>query len=89
MLNKFKNFDEMITPAIIKVIYWIGLGFVGLIGIILFFSAFFESGGILNIIFAGFIIVFGGLTVRVYCELLILGFKGVTHLANIDKKLDP
>jgi len=34
MLNKFKNFDEMITPAIIKVIYWIGLGFVGLIGII-------------------------------------------------------
>lgn len=88
MFSKFKNFDEMITPTIIKVIYWIGLGFFSLMGIIMFFSAFSRMGSFLNVIFAIFIIVFGALMTRVYCELLILGFKGVTHLANIDKKLD-
>lgn len=87
MLKKFTTFDEMITPAIIKVIYWIGLIFVALGSLVTLFRSLMvgEFGGIIGAIM---IAVFGFLMVRVYCELIILGFKGVEYLKNINDKLD-
>lgn len=87
MLKKFRNFDEMVTPGIIKVLYWIGLIFVAIASIITLFGSLMagELGGILGAIVLA---IFGFLMVRVYCELIILGFKGVEYLKNINDKLD-
>ena len=87
MLKKFMTFDEMITPTIIKVIYWIGLIFVAIGSLVTLFGSLMagEFGGIIGAIFLA---VFGFLMVRVYCELIILGFKGVEYLKNINDKLD-
>jgi len=87
MLEKFKNFDEMVTPRIIKVIYWIGLIFVAISSIIALFGSLMagEFGGVLGEILLA---VFGFLAIRVYCELIILGFKGVEYLKRINDKLD-
>lgn len=87
MWDKFKNFDEMITPGIIKIIYWIGLVFVGFAMIIILAGSLIEGefAGILGALIFG---LFGLLMVRVYCELIILGFKAVEYLKNINNKLD-
>jgi len=87
MFDKFKNFDEMITPRIVKILYWIGLIFVAIASIATLISSLIagEFGGI---IIAIVLAVFGFLMVRVYCELIILGFKGVEYLKNINAKLD-
>ena len=87
MFEKFKNFDEMVTPGIIKVLYWIGLVFVALASIVILVSSLIagEFEGILGAIL---IALFGFIMVRVYCELIILGFKSVEYLKNINNKLD-
>ena len=38
MLNKFLNFDEMITPVIFKVIFWIGVALTVISGLGLIIS---------------------------------------------------
>lgn len=87
MFEKFKNFDEMVTPGIIKIVYWIGLIFVAIASIIMFFGSLLngEFGGVVG---AVFLATFGFLMVRVYCELIILGFKAVDYLKNINDKLN-
>lgn len=87
MLEKFKNFDEMITPGIIKIIYWISIVFVAFAGIIAILGTLVagEIGGALA---ALFITIIGLLMVRVYCELIILGFKAVEYLKSINDKLN-
>lgn len=87
MFEKFKNFDEMITPGIIKIIYWISMVFVALASIMTLVGSLIagEFEGILGAIL---IAIFGFLMVRVYCELIILGFKAVDYLKNINRKLD-
>lgn len=87
MLEKFKSFDEMITPGLIKIIYWVSLAFVAIMSIVTLFGSLMagEFGGVIAAIF---IAVFGFLMVRVYCELIILGFKGVEYLRNISEKLN-
>ncbi len=87
MFEKFKNFDEMITPGIIKIIYWISMVFVALASIMTLVGSLIagEFEGVLGAIL---IAIFGFLMVRVYCELIILGFKAVDYLKNINRKLD-
>lgn len=87
MLDKFKNFDEMITPGLIKIIYFVSLAFVALVSVITLLSSLLagEFGGVIG---AVFIAIIGFLMVRVYCELIILGFKAVEYLRNISEKLN-
>ena len=93
-MHKYINFDSMITPTIIKILFWIGVGLSGLFGIITFFSGlavmFTESGftGFLMVIFSLIIIAVGILVSRIYCELLIVVFKMHESLTQINEKLD-
>lgn len=95
-MKKYLNFDVMITPTIIKILFWIGVAASLLGGIIFFFSglatmfsgfrgAFF--GGLFTMISGVFIAVFGVLVSRIYCELIIVVFKALEKLTSIDSKL--
>lgn len=65
-LRQWLEFDEMITPKIIKVIYWIFLVITIVGGVIGMFANFF----------AGFIgLVFGVIGLRVGCEVMCLRLK--------------
>lgn len=66
-MNALFFFDEMITPKIITVIYWLLLASVVIGGL---FSLFHGE------IFAGLgTIIFGAIGVRIWSELLIVLFK--------------
>ena len=87
MLNKFFNFDEMVTPLIIKIIYWFGIVVTvlsGLGGIISGIGS--RYGGGVTVIVGLLTIVFGPLLVRVWCELLIVLFEIHKNLVEINRK---
>ena len=88
MINKFLNFDEMVTPLIIKIIYWIGIvGSVlgGLVTIISGLVSRFGSGGVA--VFSGLLmIVLGPIFTRVMCELMIVQFEIHKNLVEINAK---
>lgn len=93
--SKYINFDEMITPVIIKIIFWIGViacVIFGLItafsGIAVMFSPFGGFEGFMMFIGGLLTIVLGVLGVRVYCELLIIFFKMQENLASLNRKVD-
>lgn len=70
--NFFSNlvtFDKMITPTIIKIIFWVG----SVIAIIAGLGMLFQGG---RFVIIGLLwIVLGPLMVRIYCELIIVVFK--------------
>ena len=93
-LKSFLSFERMITPVIIKVLFYIGLISSVIGGIIIFFSAVFAGfanggfGSILLGLFGGLIlgaltIILGALTARIYAELLILFFRINETLTDI------
>ncbi|OWZ84672.1 DUF4282 domain-containing protein [Natranaerobius trueperi] len=87
-LREFVSFNKMITPTIIKIIFWIGVAvsiFIGLSSIVSGMAA--QFGGGFQVFFGLIILVVGPLTSRVYCELLIVIFKMHESLNNIDNKL--
>lgn len=95
-MEKYINFDKMITPTIIKVLFWIGVGLSVIFGIITIFTGlaqmFSRYGSVLTGLgsfIMGIIIIFvGSLLSRIYCELLIVVFKMHESLDSINKKLD-
>ena len=75
-MDRFLNFDKMITPTIIKIIFWIGVVLSVLLGLGMIVSGFgsYYGGGFQ--VFMGLVtIVVGPIIVRIYCELLIVVFK--------------
>ena len=88
MLKKFRSFDEMITPGIIKVIYYISLVFVGILSLVMLMGAMEEGELLLGLLLVVPVVIFGVIMVRVYCELIMLGFKIHDYLKNINEKLD-
>lgn len=98
---KFKdlfNFDKMLTPLIIKILYYIGICCSVISGIAMFFGGFikaFDGGGfgsILGSIVGGMlggvlIIVLGVLMARIFAELLIVLFQISQNLSAIKKKV--
>ncbi len=84
--KQFLSFERMITPIIIKILFYIGL--VGSVvgGIVVFITALFggiADGGFIPII-TGFLLgliggiltmILGALLVRIYTELLIVVFR--------------
>ena len=88
MLKKFGSFDEMITPGIIKIVYYIGLVFVGVISLLMLFGAMAEGEFLLGLLVVVPISIFGLIMVRVNCELIMVGFKIYKYLRNINEKLE-
>jgi uncharacterized membrane protein len=97
-LKKIMGFDSMITPVLIKILFWIGvIGSIlgGLIIFIALLAGGFRNGGfgpILGGLAGGF---FGGLLysalgilwARIVCELLILAFRIHETLVDIKESL--
>ena len=88
------NFDKMITPIIIKILFYIGVIASVIGGIVVLFggiiSAFSQNsfGPALGGIIGGpLLIVLGILIARVYSELLIVTFGIHENLVAIKKKM--
>ena len=86
-MNEFLDFRKMITPTIIKIIFWIGAGVSLLTGFGLIIAGMAASGeagryGYQGGVPSGVLVllgllemVFGPLLVRISCELTILFFR--------------
>jgi hypothetical protein len=89
-LNQYLSFDKMITPAIIKVIFWAGVGLSVISGLIMMISgAASPYGGGALVIIGLLTIILGPLFTRIYCELLILLFKMNEALQSIKSNSEP
>lgn len=88
MISNFLRFDSMITPTIIKVVFWIGTGLSVLSGLGLVISGMNAIIGGGAQVFSGLVtIIVGPLFVRIYCELLIIFFKMHESLIEIKNTL--
>jgi Domain of unknown function (DUF4282) len=82
-MQRFLGFDEMVTPSIITIVYWIGIVVIVL--------------GVLSSLFAGFwsfiLSLIGGLIGlifwRVWCEVMIILFRIHGDLAQIARNTAP
>jgi len=81
-MNDFLNFNKMITPMVIKILFWVGVGFSVLSGLFIMFN-----GGA-SVILGLFVMVIGPLLTRVYCELLIVFFKVQESLHSLDHRVN-
>lgn len=82
MFKEFISFDKMLTPTLIKILFWIGVAFSALTGLIMMFDGGFA------VILGLFTIIIGPLVTRIYCELLIVFFKIHEALTDLNKKVD-
>ena len=97
-LKGFFSFERMITPVIIKVLFWIGLIGSGIAGIASFFTILLGGiarggfgqilgGFLLGLIAAIVTFALGALITRIYAELLILFFRINETLTDIKNLL--
>lgn len=77
----FFNFDRMITPTLIKIVFWLGLIVSVLTGLGLLIGGNTDAVRIFGLVY----IIVGPLLVRVYCEVLIVIFKINDTLVSIDR----
>lgn len=85
MFKSFLNFENMVTPNIIKFIYWIGIIAVIISGLGVIFTAS-QFGGYFSGVLSGIAtILFGVIGVRISCELIILSFNIYEKLKEIAK----
>lgn len=87
-MKDFLSFNKMLTPIIIQIVFWIGVGFSVIIGLMTIITGLGYYGSGIQVLFGLMIIAIGPLTVRIYCELLIIAFKMNESLQNIKDKLD-
>jgi hypothetical protein len=76
------GFEKMVTPIVIRILYFLGLLVVLISGV----SALF-SGGFRGILTGFAILIFGAIMVRVYSELLILLFRIHDNLVSINQQM--
>jgi len=85
-MTDFLNFKKMITPLIIKVLFWIMVALsviVGLVGIVAGASSY---GGGLAVLGGLAWIILGPLVARIYCELLIVIFSINENLTEMNER---
>jgi len=81
-LKKFISFEYLITPSIIKVIFWIQTSLILICGVIKFVVSLFTFN-ILGIIFIPVLIAFLIAIIKVACELIIVVFQNNKYLKQI------
>lgn len=79
MLKEVLGFRRMLTPTLVKFIFWLGLTLCWTFGIMDLFQSKFLLGILL--------LTLGTLTVRISCEILILFFQINNTLFDILKCL--
>jgi len=80
--GEFLSFRKFVTPAVIQVVFWLGvLGVIigSITQMVVLGSAWGVIGGLIGI-------VLGVLLVRVWCELIILLFRIYDSLRGIEGK---
>ena len=98
-MKRFFSFERMITPVIIKILFWIGMVISAIAGIVVFVTGIniaILDGEVTAIIFAFLLGVLGGiltfvigaLITRIYCELMILAFRINETLTDIKVLLE-
>ncbi len=81
------DFEKMITPVIIKILYVLGLVIALLIGVAGIIDGINSRyGGAEKILIGILIIVFGPLLIRIYAEIILLVFKINQTLIDIRDK---
>jgi len=81
VVGGFFNFDRMITPTIIKIVFWLGLIVSVAIGLLLLIA-----GHSVGIRIAGLLyLILGPLFTRIYAEILIVIFKMHESLVSINR----
>mgnify|MGYP001346096307 FL=1 len=87
-MKRFIQFDRMVTPAIIKAVFWIGVIVTVLAGLAQIFAGMSAPfGGGAQVVGGLLIIILGPLFTRIYCELLIILFKMHETLQKINDNL--
>jgi hypothetical protein len=87
MINKILSFDIMITPIIVKVLFWIGVVVNVLVGLTLLVKGMGSTyGGGMLVIMGLSAIVLGPILTRIVCELLIVTFEIHKNLVDINRK---
>ena len=81
-VQDFLTFKLMVTPVIIQIIFWIGVGLCLLSGLGAIIMGF-AGGGVMLVIGGLVYMVVGPILVRIYCELLILFFRMNQTLTDI------
>ncbi len=88
-MEDFLKFKKMITPVIIQILFWIGVGVSVVMGLISIVGGANASHGGGAMVLAGILWVFlGPIVVRIYCELLIVVFSindSLTEVKNLLK----
>lgn len=88
-MKDFLAFRTMLTPILIQIIFWVGAGICIAIGLVYFVSGFTaQYGGSPNILKGLAILILGPLTVRIYCEILIIIFRINETLTEIKHALE-
>lgn len=78
------TFDRMVTPILIKMIYWIGIACIALAGLVGLFGSFSAYGpGLKGAVVALIGAAVGMLLWRVWCELMIVMFNIYDVLKDI------
>jgi hypothetical protein len=75
-MGEYLTFDKMIAPVVIQVLFWIGVVFIVIAGLISLFSGAFLTGLAM--------IILGPIVVRVYCEVLLVFFRILDNLREIN-----
>ena len=87
MFSKLLNFDEMVTPFFVKIIYWLGVVGVILTGLLTIIQGVNSHyGGGAQVIGGVLTILFGPFLVRIYCELVIVIFEIHKVLVELNRK---
>ena len=85
------NLDRMIAPKIIKMLYLLGLGAIGIWGIRHLFGSFAESfgAGIWGLLEIGIIGLGSFVLLRVLCETLLVFFKKNAEFVTLEPSQRP
>jgi len=88
-LSDFLNFRKMLTPLIVKIIFWLSVvGFVlsGFVSIVGGLQAI-RGGGLMMVLIGLGTLVFGPIVARIYCEILMVAFSINDSLADIRRAM--
>ena len=81
-MNSLLSFETFITPRIITILYWLSL-FAVLMGSL---SMMFSGMGIAGFFTGLLVLVIGAISVRIYCELIMVIFRNNEYLKTISSK---
>jgi len=82
-MRNLLNFNEMLTPKIITLVYWLLLASVVVWGLNTMFGGYGFS--LSNVFQGALTTIFGALAARIWCELLIVLFKMNEALQELRK----